>query len=366
MPFCVSGSAVDELDLAWDLALGERLPEVLANLGDEPVRAFDVGAKDDERANELPASLEVAAADDTCIQDRLMPEELLLDLGRAEPVPAARDHVLGSAEQVNVPVPVSPGDVAGDVEVASEDRLRLVGSLPVAREERGRAAPHGEVSLLAGWKLVPTCVDDQDVAAGKRKADRAGTRRCVGSVADDRSALDLAVPVVNRDAPGVLERRNHVGAQRVARRDHAPEPEWDVAPENRVTRFGQCAVLRGRLAEDRDLEPADQIQSLLRVERTVVDDDLRASGPRAEQDVPDGQRRVGLGCAPDHVVHVGVEPVLGLHARGEGGSMRVRDAMRSVCSSGGRQDEGKVARRRVCGRLVPRQAGRRSSWTSST
>src|SRR5215510_1193120 len=105
---------------------------MLADLGDEPVGARDVALEHDERPHVLAAALEVADADDTCVRDRVMAEERLLDLERAEPAPAARDDVVRAAEEAHGAVLVADREVAGHVQVAAEDGASLLGLVPVA------------------------------------------------------------------------------------------------------------------------------------------------------------------------------------------------------------------------------------------
>ena len=123
---------VDEDDLARDLLVGERLRGVLAKLRLELLRSA-VALRDHECPDEVAASLEVADADDCSRGDRGMAVENALDVVRAERPAARRDDVLGAADEREVPLVVDVGDVAGEVPVAEEGRLRLLGKLPVAR-----------------------------------------------------------------------------------------------------------------------------------------------------------------------------------------------------------------------------------------
>ena len=53
------------------------MPEVLADLGDESVGAASSRLEHDERADVLPAALEISDADDAGIRDGPVPEERL-------------------------------------------------------------------------------------------------------------------------------------------------------------------------------------------------------------------------------------------------------------------------------------------------
>src|SRR5262245_15800902 len=103
-----------------------------------------------------------------------------LDLEGAERAAARGDDVLGPPDEGEDPLLVDLRYVAGHVPVAEEGRLRLLGKLPVAGEERRRPAAHGEVALDSRRELVALVVDDRDVVAGEGAADRAGLRCAVG------------------------------------------------------------------------------------------------------------------------------------------------------------------------------------------
>ena len=122
---------------------------MLSDLGDEPVGALDLGPEDDERADELASALEIARADDACVHDDVVAAQRVLDVGRAEAVSAARDHVLRPPEEMDVAVLVAGRDVSGHVHVAAVRGLRLVGRLPVAGEEHRRLAANDQISVGA-------------------------------------------------------------------------------------------------------------------------------------------------------------------------------------------------------------------------
>ena len=76
---------------------------------------------------------------------------------------------------------------------------------------------------MPGGQLVALVVDDRDVVAGKRTADRARLRRAVGEVGDDDVRLRLPVAVVDRHAPALLEDRDDLGVEEVAGGDEAAQ-----------------------------------------------------------------------------------------------------------------------------------------------
>ena len=146
----------------------------MAELRLELIRPLDAGREDDECAHELAAALEIAHADDRARSDGLVRAERALGVVRAEALAAARDHVRAAPDEPEEAVLVHARDVAGDVPVAAERLLRLLGRLPVAREERRRAAAHGELALGVARQLVALVVDDGDLVAGEREPERAG------------------------------------------------------------------------------------------------------------------------------------------------------------------------------------------------
>ncbi len=249
---------------------------MLSNLCDEPIRALHQRPEHNERTDVLPAALEVATADDSDVGDDLMCAQCVLDIRRAEAQAAARDDVLCATDDTDTSVLVDRRDVARHVEVASECRLRLVRCLPVAGEHRRRPPAHGEVTLRAGRKLVAAGVDDHDVLARERDPDAAGSRLGSGAPTGDDAALGSAIAVVNRESPGVHEGDCDIGARDVAGRDQSAKERCPVALEDLPPLLGERAVLGGGLAENRDVEPADQVEPLVGVEHSVVDHDLSA------------------------------------------------------------------------------------------
>ena len=226
---------VDELDLARDVLLRERLGDVLAERGRELLAGLVPRLEDDVRPHELAPALEVADPDGRAA-DRLVPAQRRLDLVGAEGPPAARDHVGRAPDVPEVALLVAGGDVARQVPVAGERALRLVGRVPVAGEERRWSAADGEVAFDPRRKLVPLAVDDRDVVTGQRLPERAGLDRDVrAAVRDDDVRLRLPVPVVDLQAPHLLEERGDVGLEVVAGGDEAAEAVRAVALRGRAS-----------------------------------------------------------------------------------------------------------------------------------
>ena len=200
------------------------------------------------------------------------------------------DVITSSARPRKVKKPSSSTSATSPVRYQSPRKADFVSSrkLPVAGEQGRRAAADGEVALDPRGKLVALVVDDRDVVAGKCAAERAGLRRTVGEVRDDDVRLGLAVAVVDRQSPALLEHRDDLGVEEVAGRDETTEPRRAEALELGVRREG--AVLRRRLAEDARPEPEHQIESLVGVELALVQDDLGTTRPWPDDGVPHRER----------------------------------------------------------------------------
>ena len=333
---------VDEHDLPRHLSVGEGLRDELPQLGTGLLGSCGGVLRYDERTHEVAALLQVSDADDGGRRDRRMAVEHALDVVRSEGAAAARDDVFGATDEREVALVVHVRDVSGQVPVAEESRLRLLRQLPVAREQGGRPAPHGEVALDPGRKLVALVVDDANVMTRHGPPEGARLDRSVGEVRDHDVRLGLAVTVGDGHAPALLEDRDDLRVEEVAGRNEPPEAGRPEAFELGV--LGERTVFGRGLAEDARAEPEEQIEPLVGVERAVLEDDLGATRPRADDGVPHRERRRALGRAPDGVAAADVQPVLGLDAGREGGSVGVRDVFARAAHTACRDDEREVAR----------------------
>ena len=279
-----------------------------------------------------------------------MAVEHTLDVVRAERPAARRDHVLCPAHEREVPLLVGVRDVACEVPVAEECRLGLLGKLPVAREQRGGPAADGEVALDACRKLVALVVDDCDVVAGDRTAERARLHRGVGEIRDHDVRLGLAVAVRDGHAPPLLKDGHYLRIEEVAGRHEPPEAGRAEALE--LGMFRERAILGGRLAEDARPEPEEEVEPLVRVERALLEHDLGAARPRADHRIPHRERGRRVGGAPDGVASAGVEPVHRLDTGREDRAVGVCDVLPRAADAGRGDDEREVAR----GRIVRRDA----------
>jgi hypothetical protein len=63
----------------------------------------------------------------------------------------------------------------------------------------------------------------------RRKAHRSRPDLHAREVAGEKRVLCLAVPVVDREAEGVLERPDHLGIERLSSGDEVPDPGEVVA-----------------------------------------------------------------------------------------------------------------------------------------
>src|SRR4030095_7180304 len=101
---------------------------------------------------------------------------------------------------------------------------------------------------------------------------------------NDDAGLHLPVAVADRQVPGLLVCRDDIRAQVVAGRYEPSQLRRSMAAE--VGSGEECRVLPGGLAENGGVEPADAGQPLGGIEGTLVEDDLRATRPGAEERVP--------------------------------------------------------------------------------
>ncbi len=166
-------------------------------------------------------------------------------------------------------------DVARQVPVAEERRLRLLRLLPVPGEQRGWSPTDGEVALDPDRELVALIVDHRDVVSGERAPDRARLHGAVGEVREDDVGLGLAVAVRDRQPPALLEDRDDVGVEIVAGRDESPEPGRAEPLELRMRR--ERLVLGRRLAQDARAESEQEVEALVDVEGAVLERDLGAA-----------------------------------------------------------------------------------------
>ena len=350
---------VDERDLPRVLVRRGHVLHVLLQLADQVGGRVEAMPEHDERLHDL-AAIGVGRADHRALGHRRMLEQRALDLERADPVRRREDHVVRATDEPEVALLVRHAAVAGHVPAVAEDRLGVVARIPVPREQRRRPAEQRDVALHARAADLRVVVDHRDVVTGRREPHRARTNLHSRRVGDEQRVLGLAVPVVHRDPERVLEALDHLGVERLAGGDRVTEP--------REVRGGQAVELREqpvlgrRLAEHCHAEPLHQAKPILRIEGALVQHDLRAARPGADQHVPDRLRPAGPGGAPDDVLLVGVEPVLGLRVERPRVRVGVDDPTRLLRRPRRVEDQRALARRRVLGRRavhVPRELASR-------
>ena len=188
--------------------------------------------------------------------------------------------------------------------------------------------------------------------AGHGKPERAGLEARVRAVGDDDVRLRLAIAVVDGHAPGLLEGRGHLRVEPLAARDETADLGRPEAAE--LPQLGERGVLRRRLAHDGDAEAIDQVETLERVEDCVVEDELGTARPGPDERMPHRLGRAGLRRAPHRVSAPCVEPVLGRHASGEDGAVRMADELRGSRRSRRLDHECDVAGRGIMGRRLLR------------
>ena len=154
----------DECDLTRAVVRRGDGLDMLLELGGEAVGRLLPRTEDDERLHDL-AAVEVRDPDDGALGDRGMLEEGALDLERADAIRGRDDHVVRAPHEPEVAVLVALRPIARQVPVVPEDRVGLVGRLPVAGEEGRRAADQREVALDS-WRA--------DLARRRRSRPRRG------------------------------------------------------------------------------------------------------------------------------------------------------------------------------------------------
>ena len=173
---------------------------------------------------------------------------------------------------------------------------------------------------------------------GERAAHRAGTRRLAGRRAGQLAGLGLAVavadPETGRLVPGVQDLR----VERLAGGDQALEGGERV--QRRA--LGDHAVLRRRHAEDVDLLGVDDLQSLVRVEAGIVQERRGAPDPGRDERVAGRLRPAGGGRAPDELVRLRRQPVLGLEALAGQVALAVQDRLRLTGRAARERDQARI------------------------
>ena len=179
---------------------------------------------------------------------------------------------------------------------------------------------------MPGGKLVALVVDDRDVMAGKRAADRAGLRRAVGEVAPrrcssrpGRSRRRWSCPSAPRTRRRPLDR----GSRR-SRRDGGGEASGSARASGalrvRAYSAGDWQRMLGPSRKSRSSRSSASNSPSWRTTSAPRD-----HGPMTVFHIVSGGG--GVGRAPHGVAAADVEPVLGLDASRERGAVRVRDVL---------------------------------------
>ena len=181
-----------------------------------------------------------------------------------------------------------------------------------------------------------------------------------GRVRDEQRVLRLPVAVVDRQPERVLEALDHLGVERLARRDGVAEPR-QVASSASASSFASMPVLRRRLAEHRDAELRQEREALLRA-RTAPSWTTTSApsdhGPRRTfqiafaQPVPAVHQTTSCSWASSQwLACIALRPRVGVG---------VDDALRLLRRPRGVEDERGLAGRRLLGRRArARSAGAR-------
>ena len=166
------------------------------------------------------------------LDDRRVRGQHQLDLVRIDVEPADEDQLAEPVDEEQVAVLVGVGDVAGRPPAVGVGRAGAVG--PVAVEEVPRRAPRSRrgrcgdpsSSIVDGAAVHRTArVDELQLDAGDRPADRAGLRRVAGQGAgQDGGGLGQPVPLVHRLTGRLDEPAFGGGVQRGRAADGEADP----------------------------------------------------------------------------------------------------------------------------------------------
>ena len=315
---------LDERDRAGVLVRRSDRFDMVLELDRQGLSRLVSRSDDDECLDDLTA-IGIGYADHGALRHGRMLEQGALDLERPDAVCRRENHIVRAADEPQVPLLVADRAVAGDVPAVTEHRVGLVRVVPVAAEQCGGAALERDVAL-GPWNAAGTrLVDHRDVVALRRQSHGARPDRDTREVRDEQRVLGLPVSVVDCQSKRVLEPRDHLRVERLPRRHRMSE--LGQMRRREAVELREHPVLGRRLAEHGDAEPVEKRESLLRIERTLVDDDLGALRPWPEQHVPDRLRPAGAGRAPDDIVLLRIEPLRRLHPLRPGVRVGVHHAL---------------------------------------
>ncbi len=222
--------------------------------------------------------------------------ERRLDLSQLDADAAHLELVIEPAEIFDRPVRQPAGEVAGAVEPAAGRKPRDVGDealggevgpLPVAA--RHLDAADAQLAGNANRRLAPARIEDVDAGVGHRPADR-NHREGTGGLARQGPGRDLdcrlgrAVEVVQPGSRGraqaLLEAARELGGERLATREHLPQPGTGLDPgllQEGLQQRGHEVHRRHPPADDRALQVGGIAVAARRGERE----------PRAEHQRPE-------------------------------------------------------------------------------
>lgn len=302
---------VDELDFAGVLVRGEFGFDVRFDLLGERVRRRRIRTRDDKRLDDVPA-FAMGLGDDRGLCDRRVLAKRTLDFERADAVARRENHVVGAAFEPEVAVFVHVREVARQiplpVRAVDEAGTRLLGLVPVLREETGVVTAFGDFARLTRRQnLAGLGVDDGCLDAGEGLAHRPrshGHRRVV--VDNHVPRLGLAVGVENGHAEGVFGPFDDARTEGFA--DGEGVTEVGVGVREHVFVFAEHAVGRRDGEKDRDRIGVEQVRPHFGVELAFVGEECRPPEPRTEGvDCP--RQPAEVTGAPVHVAGLEVDGV---------------------------------------------------------
>ena len=132
----------------------------------------------------------------------------------------------------------------------------------------------------------------------------------------------------------------HAGIERLAGRDEAAQCRQRARPRP----VGDHAVLGRRHAQHGDVLAGEQLEPLVRVEASVVQQRRRAAQPRRDERVAGGLRPARRRGAPHELAGTGVEPVLGLRPLAGQVALPVEHGLGLARGAGRERDQARVVR----------------------
>ena len=273
----VAWQVVDEDDLRRALVPGE----VVTGVVDQRV-LVDVATRHQHGVGlDRFALVGVGHAEHADLGDRRMALQHLFDLGREHVEARHDDQVLGTVDQVQVPVAVHHADVAGAEPPIDQHALGHLGFAVVAVEHI--VATHPDLTGVAHRHVLALVADEAHLLTDEQATDRAGSAVEAGRTRHDRRRLGEAVPLVDRRGRSVLHAFAH--GVRQSGRTGQRQSHGCERVVGELVEMAERHPHRGSTRHHRDLPLHDRLDGGRRVE-SLDEEHRRADGERhAEHDV---------------------------------------------------------------------------------